>query len=214
MFSGQTPVLIYKYAARGGVTLTSSSTPYKEASYSQLWPTYDNGKQSRNKSNFIIYRLTDILLLKAEALTLKLSSEGTITETSPDYKTWKTAFDIVDAVNRRSLVEPTPYKHVLEPSTYNTKELLLDLVYAERNRELMFEGKRYYDLVRRALRENSTTFLASKIVNKDPQTAAIIAPRMTKIDAIFWPIFLDELKVNKNLHQNPAFGSGENESYE
>ena len=34
------------------------------------------------------------------------------------------------------------------------------------------------------------------------------------MDAIYWPYNIDELKVNNLLVQNPAFGSGENDSYE
>jgi hypothetical protein len=34
------------------------------------------------------------------------------------------------------------------------------------------------------------------------------------MDAIYWPYNLNEMKVNHNLVQNPAFGSGEDESYE
>ena len=34
------------------------------------------------------------------------------------------------------------------------------------------------------------------------------------MDAIFWPYNIDELKVNKNLKQNPAFGSGESGNYD
>ena len=37
---------------------------------------------------------------------------------------------------------------------------------------------------------------------------------IAKMDAIYWPYNNEELKVNKNLVQNPAFGSGENGSYE
>jgi hypothetical protein len=33
------------------------------------------------------------------------------------------------------------------------------------------------------------------------------------MDAIYWPYNVNELKVNANLVQNPAFGSGENDSY-
>jgi hypothetical protein len=34
------------------------------------------------------------------------------------------------------------------------------------------------------------------------------------MDAIFWPYNIDELKVNNSLVQNPAFGSGEDDSYQ
>jgi hypothetical protein len=37
---------------------------------------------------------------------------------------------------------------------------------------------------------------------------------MKKMDAIYWPYNLDELKVNPYLIQNSAFGSGENSSYD
>ena len=32
--------------------------------------------------------------------------------------------------------------------------------------------------------------------------------------SVSWPYNNDEIKVNKNLVQNPAFGSGENNSYQ
>jgi hypothetical protein len=38
--------------------------------------------------------------------------------------------------------------------------------------------------------------------------------RLSKMDGIFWPYNINELKVNTNLKQNPAFGSGESGSYE
>ena len=78
----------------------------------------------------------------------------------------------------------------------------------------MFEGKRYYDLVRRSQRDGNTEYLASKCSNKDINLQSIIQSKMKNMDAIYWPYNLDEMKVNPNLHQNPAFGSGENSSYE
>jgi hypothetical protein len=42
----------------------------------------------------------------------------------------------------------------------------------------------------------------------------LIQNKLAKMDAIYWPYNNEELKVNKNLVQNPAFGSGENGSYE
>jgi hypothetical protein len=34
------------------------------------------------------------------------------------------------------------------------------------------------------------------------------------MDAIFWPYNYEEMKVNRNLVANPAFGTGESTSYE
>ncbi len=209
-----TPVYINKYSTQGGVWLSNSNEAYKTAVYTTQYPTYGDKHDSRNKSNYIIYRLTDIMLLKAEALVLKIQEEGAIAEGTPDYELYSQAFELVDAVNKRSLLEPTPYTHVLDITKHATKLGALNLVYDERQRELMFEGKRYFDLVRRALREDNTDYLANHVSNKNASTAAIVRSKMQKIDAIFWPYNLDETKCNKNLVQNPAFGSGENSSYE
>lgn len=213
--TGGSPTGINKYATRGSVTLTSTTTPYKNpTAYGTLWPTYDNNKQSRNKSNYILYRLTDIMLLKAEAIAQMISTDGTLVEGTPDYDLLLEAFELVDAVNKRSLIESTPYKHVLDITNYASKQQLTNLIFDERNRELMFEGKRYFDLVRRSWREGDTEYLSNKVTNKDPQTASVVKSKMQKMDAIFWPYNLDELKVNHNLKQNAAFGSGENGNFE
>ena len=89
-----------------------------------------------------------------------------------------------------------------------------ELVYQERQRELMFEGKRWYDLVRIARREGSTSTLASAALRKVTTNSSLIANKLTKMDAIYWPYNYEELKVNLLLEQNPAFDSGENSSYE
>ena len=215
MFAAKSPVGIYKYAGRGQVAITDAEKASEATSYGSLWPTYDNDKQSRNKSNFMIYRLTDIMLLKAEALALSISTDATIDDqTSEDYKLLSEAFELVDAVNKRSLMVSSYDKHVLSIKDFNTKQAMLNLVYDERQRELMFEGKRYFDLVRRAMRENNTDYLTNHVTNKDPQTASVVKSKMTQLDAIFWPYNLYELKVNHNLKQNPAFGSGEDSSFQ
>jgi hypothetical protein len=77
----------------------------------------------------------------------------------------------------------------------------------------MFEGKRWFDLVRRSLRENSTSYLTQMASRKATANTGA-SSKLSRIDAIFWPYNIDELKVNSSLVQNPAFGSGENNSYE
>ena len=88
------------------------------------------------------------------------------------------------------------------------------LVMQERQRELLFEGKRWYDLVRKAQRDGNTNQITSAAVAKATTNGAQIRNKLAKMDAIYWPYNYDELKVNKNLVQNPAFGSGDNNSYE
>ena len=163
-------------------------------------------------SNWVIYRLTDIMLLKAEALTQMLQ-EGSTQEVI-DYNTpiLDQAFWLVNAVNKRSVCETT-LVDTLVRTDYGTKSQMETLVYQERQRELMFEGKRWFDLVRISQREGNTQTLTAAALLKASMGGSVIANKLTKMDAIYWPYNYDELKVNLKLKQNPAFSSGENDSY-
>lgn len=207
---------INKYTVENQLRLPtpSSSNFYANTfNWGSQYPVYGNNKDSRNKSNWIIYRLTDIMLLKAEALALQVTTtEGELSESETEKL--NASFMLCNIVNKRSLYQQKPLKDTLVMTDYATKEKVLDLVYDERERELMFEGKRYYDLVRRSMREGNTDYLRSKVKNKSADMGAIVDNLLQRIDAIFWPYNLEEMKVNDRLVQNPAFGSGENSSFE
>ena len=153
------------------------------------------------------------MLMKAEALTQLMSNGTNFTE--QDEKYYQQAFSLVNAVNKRSLCQPTTsMKDTLDASKFRSKEQIESLVMLERQRELMFEGKRWYDLVRRSMRDGETSFLSRQVLQKFSNNTSAIQDKFRKLDAIFWPYNVDELKVNKNLKQNPAFGSGESGNYE
>ena len=80
--------------------------------------------------------------------------------------------------------------------------------------ELMFEGKRWYDLVRRSMREGNTNYLVSQAGRKYTNNKTAAESKLSKLDAIFWPYHEDELKVNKNLTQNPAYGSDDHSLFD
>ena len=166
-----------------------------------------------NGSNWIIYRLSDIMLLKAEALSQLLRDGSEQEVISYNTPILEQAFNLVNAVNKRSHCQNN-LVDTLVAGDYLTKEQMQNLVMRERQRELMFEGKRWYDLVRRSRRDGNTTVLTQAALQKVSTGSALIGNKLTKMDAIYWPYNFDELKVNKNLVQNPAFSSGENESYE
>ena len=80
----------------------------------------------------------------------------------------------------------------------------MELVLKERLLELTFEGKRWYDLVRKALREKTTNnikFVADKL----DSNSGVVKSKMSTIDGLFMPIYIDELRYNKLLKQNPAY---------
>ena len=68
--------------------------------------------------------------------------------------------------------------------------------------------------MREAWREGTSEKLATTVVKKMTSGGEAVRMRLSKMDGIFWPYNINELKVNTNLKQNPAFGSGENGSYE
>ncbi len=176
---------------------------------------YSSGyAKDNNYSNWIIYRLSDIMLLKAEALVEKMdnANDATVNNTLRQQ-----AFSLVNAVNKRSVCQ-TNLTDTLVYREYNTKAKLQTLVLQERQRELMFEGKRWFDLVRRSLRDGNADYLVSCISQKGLENASLVSNRMKSTKTwpgqIFWPYNLDETKVSEPLakNQNPAYPSGEDGS--
>ncbi len=214
-FSNNTAIGINKYACAYPSTVRlgdpNSNSFFTSGTWGSMYETEGVKYESRNKSNFIIYRLTDIMLLKAEALAQKITDDASIS-TPEDIELRNRAFDLVTAINKRSLYQTT-LKDTLIVTNYASKDKIVELVSAERERELMFEGKRYFDLVRRAQRDGDTKYLRGKAKLKSSENASVIESKLTRIEAMYWPYNLDEMKANRYLIQNPAFGSGENESW-
>lgn len=170
--------------------------------------------QGQNGSNWIIYRLSDIMLMKAEALSQKLQEGSTAEVVDHNKPLLDAAFLLVNAVNKRSVCWPlAELKDTLVRADYKDKTSMDKLVYQERQRELMFEGKRWYDLVRISRRTGDTSDLSIAALRKVQTSSALIQNKLSKMDAIYWPYNYEEIKVNKNLKQNPAFDSGEDKSY-
>lgn len=203
---GGTSFGISKYVNRSAyVDLTSSTTK------TDYGATYS---KDLCHANWIMYRLSDVMLMKAEALTqLVNSTDTTGAYSSYNDSTLREAFNIVNAVNKRSYGSSN-YADTLKYTSYNTKLLMTNLILDERQRELMFEGKRWYDLVRRSRRDGNTTYLIEKVLRKYTENTSAVQSKLTKMDGIYWPYNEDELKVNTNLTQNSAFGSGDDDSYE
>ena len=196
---------INKYTTSTVDISTSTGTP--EASYGSKYSRNQNG------SNWIIYRLTDIMLLKAEALAQMVRDGGSTEDSEYNRSLLDRAFTLVNAVNKRALCQ-SQLNDTLRRADYTTKGDMETLVLQERQRELMFEGKRWFDLVRLSQRNGNTQVLTSAALSKATTGEGLIGNHLAKMDAIYWPYNLDEMKVNLNLVQNPAFSSGEDESYQ
>ena len=177
--------------------------------------TKSNSRQFKEfRQNWIVYRLTDLLLMKAEAL-VETAADST------DAVTLQKAFDLVKAVNDRSMSKNA--KDKLSFANYGTMASMEQLVLDERERELCFEGKRWFDLLRysyrhmtgvnvnQCLAETSTwpaiyTAMPKLIARKYTSGGGeAVTYKMKSEPYLYWPIREGELKVNSLLKQNPVY---------
>ena len=174
---------------------TTPTDPTYIAKYAaKASPAGSYRKSDEWDANWIVYRRTDVLLMMAEAMVSVSSSDSV----------YQKAFDIVNAINTRSRINPNDIVNPLNIKNYDSKEDYMELVRKERLLELSYEGKRWFDLVRQALCEKKTDNIKF-VANKVGSGAGVIMTKMSTIDGLFMPIHINELRYNKLLKQNPAY---------
>jgi hypothetical protein len=175
---------------------------------------YDNFRQ-----NWVVYRITDLMLMEAEALVAR--------STDADEDNLTKAFNLVQKVNKRSMLKTA--KDTLNAKDYVTKDAMELLVLAERERELCFEGKRWWDLLRYCYRGMDGVDINKTMASQTGENGQLKAPTLRKSmtefitrkykagegDAVsykmdtepylYWPVYEKEMKVNNQLKQNPVW---------
>jgi len=141
-------------------------------------------------AHWFVYRYADILLMKAEA-TNQLGNG-------------QEALDLITAIRNRATAlaitntNPSP----------TDKDGVADFILAERAREFAFEGKRWYDLLRNAKRNNyqRLNILLQMVANTVPpdRQQSAIAKYMDK-NSHYFPIYYYELQTDNQLVQNPFY---------
>ncbi|MBT2564325.1 RagB/SusD family nutrient uptake outer membrane protein [Pedobacter sp. ISL-68] len=126
---------------------------------------------TQDDKNIIVYRLADIMLLRAEALN-------------------KTG-DIAGAMTLVNQIRTRAGAVAYTPASYAglTTDQIEDLILDERARELCYEGKRWYDLVR--------TGKALKVLGP--------INGISNPENFLWPINLTEIRLNPLLDQNSYY---------
>lgn len=169
-------------------------------------PTVSSVRRSTNYANWILYRLTDIMLMKAEAEVQKAGEISSSSITPEQKEHYSSAFSLVSAVyNRANNIVPGRMD-TLSYDAYATSRIAMeDLILLERQRELLFEGKRWFDLVRLARRDGNNNRLISYAVRKYTENQTAMRKKMNSQNSLYFPYNKDELKIDTLLKQNPAY---------
>lgn len=150
-----------------------------------------------NKSpNWIFYRYADVLLMYAEACVMF----------SDDASYRKKAMNALNQVRNRALATPMKEEDAL---TLSQKDFLTEILN-ERKIEFVAEGKRWYDLVRFAKKNNYTTYkqMVTDILLENVPMAekAIYQTKLANPYNLYLPIYKEEIDMGKGvLVQNPAY---------
>jgi hypothetical protein len=165
-------------------------------------------KWSTNDSRWIFYRLAEIYLMQAEAYVHRNNGN------SGDISIAKNI--IYNSTLRRAYYyDPT---YTLSDQGFPNKTTWMDqfqtlsdmdnLILDERGRELAHEGKRWYDLVRIASRDNyaNKELLMTRILAATSGTDQLfIRARILNPESWYLPLNANELAANSKLVQNPYY---------
>lgn len=196
-----------KYSIEGASQMNgANSAMLQDNTATNFSVEYEDRTSSTNSCNWIFYRLSDVLLMKAEAMSQLYSDEAKLEE----------AFNLVRLIFKRS----NPFAYATNNTTakndslnfknFNTPDGIEHLVMTERQREFLGEGKRWFDLVRFAQRKGSThDMLKTYLLRKYSENSSAVAAKLNVIESLFSPIYTDEVKVNYLLHQNSVWNEKE-----
>ena len=182
----------------------------------------ESGRSSRTNvyQNWILYRLTDVMLMKAEALVQLYNLSGKADDDTRNEE----AFEICKFINDRALSDANKTSYPLGGNSgySGLKDNMEKIVLAERARELCFEGKRWFDLMRYNYRHTTEKadlkkMLTEGYVNNSDEffelalrkyaVPSAMRAKMRDERYLYMPINQDEVEVNPNLKQNPVYKS-------
>ncbi len=158
------------------------------------------------EGNWIFYRMTDVMLMKAEALIMQGNYDA--------------AFYLIWAVSRRSEYDAKTKEDATKDGSYSlAKDLytqsfdyMKQLLLGERQREFLFEGKRWFDLMRFFLRDNDYETLRNAVQEKYAAGGSS-EDIFRDENSLFFPYNKHELKkINAEgvvIPQNPHYLNGE-----
>lgn len=149
--------------------------------------------------NFIIYRVADVMLIKAEALVMR-SLDGNVAD-------YQAALDLVNKIRQRSNLPAS-----LTITANSDAASVLELILSEQLKEFAGEGKSWYHMLCLGHFPTShgidfkTTFLINNVIKYNTTASdSWIRSVLNNDNAWYLPITDNEIKVNGNLIQNPYY---------
>jgi hypothetical protein len=141
-------------------------------------------------THWFVYRYADVLLMKAEALA--------------ELEQGQDALDIIEEIRlKRNALEVTSQN--VDPSN---KYEIINYLLSERGREFAYEGKRWFDILRNAKRNNYARLdilINAAILSAPPEQQQSIIAKLKDYNSHYLPINTYELYTNKALVQNPFY---------
>ena len=183
------------------VTDGSDQTKYATASNYCVWKYKGTdivdlaNVRASEDANFILYRVPDMMLIKAEALVMKGEAS------------WSAALELVNDLRDRAGLNPLDI--VVEESDELT---MLQAVLHEWEMEFLAEGKHWYDLLRLARYDHGDgsyrELFVSEVVEGNQTTKdEWIRSVLQDQNAWYLPIPYSEIQVNPELKQNPYYAT-------
>jgi len=157
--------------------------------------------------NFIIYRVADVILMKAEALLL-------VDGENPTAQHKLEAVKLINKIRERAALTDNIAAGMDDDEAIDEMELysqeeLLEAVLDERKMEFLGEGKIWYDFLRMG-RSNDNRYKQSLLVEQvvrynSSASESWLRSVLTSDNALFLPIMSTEIERNANLVQNPYY---------
>lgn len=142
----------------------------------------------QSSANWIIYRLADLYLMKAEAYSQK---------SSPEYGK---ALEYLNLVHERAGFTAL--------SVAENARAFEDAILEERAKEFAFEGKRWFDLLRMGKRNNyarKDELIEVLVQNVASSQRLVLAAKLSNPLGWYMPIHINEINRNSKLKQNPYY---------
>ncbi len=161
------------------------------------------GQRAHQDANFIIYRVAEVMLMKAQALTMK--GQGS----------WLEAVSLINRIRNRAGLDN--YNNIDTKSADAPNQIaqldeqtLLEEVLQQKELEFMAEGKRWYDLLwfgRISNYKYKNEFINKVVEGNQTTNQQWIVSVLQDANAWYMPIPQADIEHNKLLEQNPYYSS-------